>query len=126
MERMMYFYYPAFSKTIHETYFINHCSVCKSVQGDNFLHEVPKQAFYSKLCYSDSEPITYARIKNTFGVPLMAKLPYYDEVSSSMEMIMYHMETGIENRASMNVNQHLINQLFSCSIREEDINIQGI
>lgn len=119
-------YYPTFSKTINEKYFINHCSFCKNVQGDNFLHEVPKQAFYSKLCYSDSEPITYAKIKNTFGVPLIAELPYYDEACSSIEMIMHHMETGIENRASMNVNQALINQLFSCSIQEADISIQGL
>lgn len=39
---------------------------------------------------------------------------------------MHHMETGIENRASMNVNQALINQLFSCSIQEADIFIQGL
>lgn len=119
-------YYPSFSKTINEKYFINHCSFCKSVQGDNFLHEVPKQAFYRKLCYPDSEPIFYAKIQNNFGVPLWAELPYYDEMSSSMELIMHHMETGIENRASMNVNQKLINQLFSCSIKGKDIHIPGI
>lgn len=43
-----------------------------------------------------------------------------------MELIMHHMETGAENRASMNVNQKLINQLFSCSIKGEDIHIPGI
>lgn len=88
--------------------------------------KVMVQAFYSKLCYSNSEPISYAKIKNTFGVPLIAELPHYDEVCSSMEMILQHMATGIENRASLNVNQALINQLFSRSIQEADISIQGL
>ena len=66
----------------------------------------------SKLCYPDSEPIVYAKIQNNFGIPLWAELPYYDEMSSSMELSMHHMETGVDNSASRNVNQKLINKLF--------------
>lgn len=119
-------YYPAFSKAIGEKYFINHCSACKSIQGDNFLHEVPEQAFYSKLCYPDNEPIKYAKIRNNFGVSLSAELPHYDGISASMEIYLSHMETGIENRASLHVDQKLINGLFDCSIKEPDITIPGI
>lgn len=119
-------YYPSFSATVGGQYYINHCGCCKSIQGDHFLHEVPKQSFYSALCYPGSNPICYAKIQNDFGIPLWAQLPYYDEVCSSSEMILHHMETAIENRASLNVNQKLINTLFSSSIRSEDIRIQGL
>ena len=119
-------YYPEYSVRAKTRYFLNHCSACKSSQGDNFLHEVPKQSFYSRLCYRSEPPIRYARIQNTRCVRLQANLPYYDELCSSMELLMHHMRTGSENRASMRVSQKLINKLFQCSTKEEDIYIPGL
>ena len=119
-------YYPEYSVRAKTRYFLNHCSACKSSQGDNFLHEVPKQSFYSRLCYRSEPPIRYARIQNTRCVRLQANLPYYDEFCSSMELLMHHMRTGSENRASMRVSQKLINKLFQCSTKEEDIYIPGL
>lgn len=119
-------YYPAYSKTINDTYYINHCRVCKAIQGDHFLHDVPEQSFYAGLIYPDREPITYARIKNTFCVPLEACLPEYDRWNMSLELIFAHMETGKENRASLDINQELINRLLPSSIQGEDIKIPGL
>ncbi|WP_099468203.1 DUF5710 domain-containing protein [Konateibacter massiliensis] len=119
-------YFPSYSRTINSTYYINHCKHCNSIQGDNFLHEVPAEAFYGKLCYKNSERINYAKLKNQFSIPIQADLPYYDEVSSSMEMMMLHMETEIENRASLNITQGLINKLFSVSNPQPDISINGV
>lgn len=119
-------YYPVFSKQIQERYYANNCRYCKNIQGDNFLHEIPKQAFYSKLCYSSSEPISYAKVNHKFGIRLQAEPPYYDEISSLKELILEHMKNGIENRASLHVNQNLINRLFDCSVKAEDIYISGI
>lgn len=119
-------YSLSYSKTSEAEYYINHCNKCRSVTGDNYLHELPEQAFYKKLCYKNSEPISYAKINNQFCVPLQANLPYYDEICSSMDMILHHMETGVENRASLNVCQKLVNQLFDCSIEEDTIEITGV
>lgn len=121
-----YLYYPGYSVQAKTRYFLNHCSSCKSIQGDNFLHEVPERSFYSKLCYRSHEPIRYAKIKNERGVPLQANLPFYNEVCSSAELLMHHLRTGVENRASLGINQKLINRLFSCSQREADITIPGL
>jgi len=119
-------YTPSFSQQIQESYYINHCKYCKSIQGDNFLHEIPQQAFYSKLCYKSNDPISYSKINNAFGVRLQAEPPYYDEVCSSQNMILAHMESGIENRASLHVNQSLINKLFNCSKKAATIEISGL
>lgn len=119
-------YFPSYSRTVKSTYYINHCSHCKSVQGDNFLHEVPEEAFYKKLCYKDSEPSSYRKIKNQFCIPLEAQLPYYDETSGSMELILAHMITEVENRSSLDISQTLINRLPDVSIQEEDIEIIGL
>lgn len=118
-------YYLSYSNTIKESYYINHCEHCESVIGDHFLHEVPEQAFYRKLCYKNSTPISYAKIVNKNCIPLQARLPYYNEVCASLEMTLQHMEMGIENRASLNVNQKLINQLLDCSVKENDIEIKN-
>ena len=39
---------------------------------------------------------------------------------------MAHMETEIENRASLNITQKLMNRLFSVSIPYQDIDINGL
>lgn len=119
-------YYPSYSRAIKATYYNNHCIQCNKVQGDNFLHEVPEQSFYKKLCYRDSAPISYAKIKNNFCIPLQADLPHYNQVRRSPELILAHMQTGIENRASLNISQRLINKLFNCSIKEADICIERL
>lgn len=119
-------YYPAYSKTINDTYYINHCQVCKAIQGDHFLHEIPEQSFYAGLIYPDREPITYAKIKNTFCVPFEACLPEYDRWNMSLELIFAHMETGRENRASLRIDQKLINGLLPASILVDDIKILGL
>lgn len=116
-------YKLSYSKTIKEVYFVNHCCHCHSIQGDNFLHERPEQAFYKKLLYPKSAPISYSRIKSSFCIPLTASLPFYDQVSSSIDMLSAHMETGIENRASLQVTQKLINGLFACSLKGADIEL---
>ena len=121
-------YFPSFSKAIRETCFVNHCTECGSIQGDNYLHEVPERAFYKKLFYQNADPIRYAVIRNQFAVLIKANLPYYDEISRSLELMMAHMETGIENRASLMVTQAKINHLFdpNVSIRDDDIVIPGL
>jgi len=119
-------YYPSYSKTIDARYYINHCKYCNSVQGDNYLHEVPEESFYKKLCYENSKPTSYSKINNQFSVPLQAQLPYYDEASSSFEMAMAHIKTGVENRESLNVTQKLINGLFQVSILCQSISISGL
>ena len=117
-------YTLSYSKTINNSYYINHCKYCHNIQGDNFLHEVPKQAFYKKLLYHESAPLIYSKVKNSFCVPLLAELPHYDK--TDLNMILAHMETGIENRASLNVTQKLINGLFACNIRRLDTEISGL
>lgn len=116
-------YFPSYSKTIDSNYYINHCKFCKSIQGDNFLHEVPAESFYKKLCYVNSKPTSYSKINNQFSVLLQAQLPYYDEVSSSLDMMLAHMRTGIENRESLNITQKLINGLFRVSIPGQSVDI---
>ena len=119
-------YYPSYSKTIDARYYINHCKYCNSMQGDNYLHEVPEESFYKKLCYTNSKPTSYSKINNQFSVPLQVQLPYYDEVSSSFEMAMTHIKTGAENRESLNITQKLINGLFQASILGPNISINGL
>lgn len=119
-------YTASYSKTINDIYYINHCKHCKNIQGDNFIHEIPQQAFYKKLLYHNSAPTSYSKIRNTFYVPLLAQLPFYDEVHSNIDLLFEHMETGVENRASLRVTQKLINGLFDCSIKGSDIGLSGL
>jgi len=119
-------YFPSYSKTVNYSYYINHCKHCKSVQGDNFLHEVPEESFYKKLCYRDSEPTFYSKVNNQFSILLDATLPYYNEISSSMELMLLHMQTEVENRASLGITQKLMNNLLSVSSPQENININGL
>lgn len=119
-------YYPSYSKAIDDTYFINHCKYCKSVQGDNFLHEVPDESFYKKLCYRNAEPTVFFKVNNKFDVLLEVQLPYYDEVAGSEELMWAHLRTGVENRGSLNITQKLMNGLFVVSTHKEDIYIDGV
>lgn len=119
-------YHPSFSKQVNQTYFINHCPHCQNVQGDNYLHELPEQAFYRKIFYKDSDPIGYAKIATSFDVPIQAELPYYDEVASAPEFISAHLKTRVENRASLGVTQKKINELFDCNIQMADIDVAGL
>lgn len=116
-------YTVSFSNAIKESYYINHCNKCNRLQGDNYLHEIPERAFYKKLFYPNSTPVHYQKIKNYFCIPLLATLPYYDEISGSLELALAHMETGVENRASLNVTQKKINALFQNSIKDPDLDI---
>ena len=117
-------YYPSFSKIAKKAYFVNHCEHCKSIKGDNFLHEIPEQAFYKNLCYKNLDKSSYYKILNNYIVPILATLPNYDLVAHSSQMMLLHMESGIENRASLNITQELINTLFENSnfIGNIDIN----
>lgn len=110
-----YNYYPSYSNFVKKTYYINHCEFCKSVQGDNFLHEVPEEAFYKHLCYNNSEKSDYYRVKNNYLVPILAELPYYDLVSHSSELIEVHMQTEKENRASLHITQKVMDGLLDDS-----------
>ena len=106
---------------------MNHCPNCKCTHGDHFLHEVPNEAIYKHLFYKKSTPCRYSKIENSFCLPIKARLPHYDEVNSSMELLMLHLtHEDMENRASLNVTQKEINKLLPTSIREEDIIISGI
>lgn len=124
--RTHFAYSPDYSYTIKEKYFVNHCSHCHALQGDNYLHEVPSQAFYKKIFYKNSSPINYAKINHTFYIPLLAEPPYYDDTAASFTLLDHHMKTGRENRASLIVTQKKINGLFDCSIKDPDIQINGI
>ena len=115
-----------YSKTVNSVYYINHCKYCSSIQGDNYLHELPVESFYKKLCYKDSAPTEYFKINTQFSVPLQATLPYYDEISSSFELAMLHMRTGIENRESLDITQKLMNNLFRVSISQMGVEINGV
>lgn len=117
-------YYPSFSKHINKKYYINHCEHCNSIQGDNYIHEVPEDAIYKHLCYKNSEKADYFVFKNEAVVPLQANLPYYDEVSSSFDLMWNHMLTEKENRASLNITQNLIDGLISDSNYCGDIEIE--
>jgi len=119
-------YFPSYSKIINTSYYVNHCRYCDSIQGDNYLHEVPVESFYKQLCYKNCKPTTYSKINNQYGVPLKAELPNYDDIAGSLEMLMTHMETGVENRASLEITQKLINNLFKISISHQDIEINGL
>lgn len=125
MEKLRY--YPSYSKTVNSSYYMNHCPNCKCTHGDHFLHEVPNEAMYKHLFYKKSAPCRYSKIENSFCLPVKARLPHYDEVNSSMELLMLHLtHEDMENRASLNVTQKEINKLLPTSIREEDIVISGI
>lgn len=120
-------YYPSYSRTIDDSYYMNHCSVCDSTQGDYFLHEVPSQAFYKHLLYQYAEPCDYTKIENRFCIPIAAELPYYDETSSDWDLLMYHLDhPETENRASLMVTQKEVNQLLVNSIEEAPVYIEGI
>ena len=121
-----YKYYPSFSNFIKKTYFINHCIHCSSVQGDNYLHELPEEAFYKHLCYKSSEKSNYYKVKNSYLVPILANLPYYDLVANSSELMLIHMQNGIENRSSLNITQKLIDKLIDDSNYIGDIEINNI
>lgn len=121
-----YNYYLAYSSTIKDSYFINHCTHCNSVQGDNFLHEIPKEAFYKKLCYKNADSSEYFRVNHKYIIPILAQLPYYDLTAHSSQLILIHMQTEVENRASLNVTQALIDKLFECSDYLGEINFLGI
>lgn len=121
-------YFRSFSRTINKSYFVNHCTECNRIQGDNFLHEIPEKAFYKKLLYQDADPISYSAIKNQFAVPIKANLPQYDEMSASIDLLMAHFETGIESRTSLSVTQSKINHLLDSDIstKDADIVIHGL
>lgn len=121
-----YLYFPSYSKTVNQIYYVNHCKYCRSIQGDNYLHEIPEESFYKKLCYTDSKPISFTKIKSYFSIPLYAQLPSYDEVCSSELLLLKHLETGFESRSSLNISQNLINKLFSVSNQNQEIEISWI
>ncbi len=110
-----YNYYPSYSNVVKKTYYINHCEFCKSVQGDNYLHEVPEEAFYKHLCYKNFEKTDYYKVNNSYMVPILADLPYYDWVSHSSKLMAMHLKTGQENRASLHITQKLIDKLIDDS-----------
>ena len=106
---------------------MNHCPNCKCTHGDHFLHEVPNEAIYKHLFYRQAKPCSYSKINNTFSIPIRAKLPHYDAVNSSMELLMLHLtHEDMENRASLNVTQKMINKLLKTSIHDQGLTIPGI
>lgn len=121
-----YRYYPSLSKDNKEPYFNNHCLHCTSVQDDFYLHELPEEAFYRYLCHRDFDKSNYYKVNNKYLIPIFAKLPYYDLAAHSSELMLIHMKTEIENRASLNVTQNLIDRLFDDSNFLGEIEITGI
>lgn len=119
-------YFPSFSRTINQKYYINHCEYCKSVQGDNFLHEVPEEAFYKHLCYKNAEKSDYYKIENKNIIPIMAELPNYDLVVCSKEYNDVHIALGVENRASLHITQKLMDKLLGDSNYMGDIKLENI
>ncbi len=108
-------YYPGYSKHIKSEYYINHCEHCNSIQGDNYIHEVPEEAIYQHLCYKNTKKANYYIFKNEAVVPVQAQLPYYDDVATSFDLIWNHMLTENENRASLDISQKLIDKLIDDS-----------
>ena len=48
-------------------------------------------------------------------------LPCYDEVCNSISVMLTHMLSGIENRASLEISQSKVNTLLSKAQKTEDI-----
>ena len=117
-------YYPSLSKHINQKYYINHCEHCNSIQGDNYIHEVPEEAIYKHLCYKNSEKADYYVFKNDAVIPLQASLPYYDRATDSFYLMFDHIFTKKENRASLNITQKLIDNLISDSNYCGDLEIE--
>lgn len=119
-----YRYYLGYSQHIRSEYYINHCEHCGSIQGDNYIHEVPEEAIYKHLCYKNTEKANYYKFINEAIVPIQAQLPYYDDVAGSFDLMLDHMVTEKENRASLNINQKLIDKLIEDSNYCDDIEIK--
>lgn len=112
-----YQYRLDFSKQTQTLYYINHCSHCGASQGDYYLHKLPETSFYQSLCYKEfgdknQNVPSYYELKNQYLVPINAPIPYYDEWSSSFELLLLHMQTEVENWASLNINQKKVNTLL--------------
>ncbi len=110
-----------YSKKINDSYFLNHCSHCGAAQGDYYLHEYPETSFYASLCYNNAKPLKYAQFLNKYIVPISGRLPCYDEVCYSISVMLTHMLSGIENRASLEISQSKVNTLLSKAQKTEDI-----
>lgn len=119
-------YYPAYVKKINSSYYINHCEHCNSIQGDNFLHEVPKDAFYKNLYNANLKKSNYYKIKNRDYIKINAQLPCYDDIANSFDLIMLHMENGIENRASARITQKLMDTLIEKSNYLGEISVDNL
>lgn len=119
-------YFPSSSFDNEKPYHINHCEHCGSVQEDFYLHELPEEAFYRYLCYRDFEKSNYYKVKNKHLISIFADLPYYDHFANSPDLMRIHMDNEIENRASLNITQKLINRLFDDSDFLGEIEINGI
>lgn len=119
-------YYPSYSRTMDYSYFMNHCTNCKKTHGDFFLHEKPDEAIYKHLIYKDAKPCTYSKISSDYLIPIKAKLPEYDKVNSSLDLLYSHLlHPELENRASVSVDQKTMNLLLKNSIKNDDTFLQS-
>ena len=65
-------YYSSFSASIHDKYFMNHCSRCNASRGDHFLISEPDQSFDRHLFSSEYDACKYSKINVSFGIPFDA------------------------------------------------------
>jgi len=112
-----------YTKTSKISYYVNNCISCKKSNGDFFIHERPSTSFYQVLCYKNSM-LEYYEIENDELIPLYAELPYYD-MNIEERSILFHMETGIENYASMGINQYKVNQILIPEKCKGDVKFLG-
>lgn len=116
-----YKYYLDYTKQTKDYYIANHCFHCNAVQGDYYLHDLPETSFYRCLCYSEGTHPDYRKITNHYLVPLSGHFPDYDVVAHSYEFMMLHMQTEVENWASLGIDQKCVNRIFSMCERKADL-----
>lgn len=99
----------------------------KHGEEKKYLEQMAMNEDYARESIAIGERLMKNFIYCPIVMAIKARLPHYDEVNSSMELLMLHLtHEDMENRASLNVAQKEINKLLPTSIREEDIVISGI
>lgn len=93
-------------------YICNKCNTCHYIQGDYFLHQLnrPRCGFYKCIGFSsrDSDLKMHKLINLPSAVELIADMHEDD--------IWLHMQTGIENLASIDTDKYILEQAFKDEI----------
>lgn len=91
-------------------YLVNKCSNCNMIQGDNFLHELnnPRRGFYQCIDYQDTN-LKLHKLVNLQGTIELTGFMHSDDIFA-------HMQTGIENLASIDTDKYILEQAFKDEI----------